>query len=111
MQRVSHATHPKMTSGRTFNAGSRSIRSRRRARKKTQLPSLELGLEQSAMGACESAYSCTYYNDFVGRAGNPLPMEKRRARSSNDCRRQHGSERAGGAHGGKSRILDFVSKT
>src|SRR6266566_1173629 len=57
------ATHPKMTSGSDIQCGvSIDQVAAKELGKRTQLPSLELGLEASAMGACESAYSCTYYN-------------------------------------------------
>jgi hypothetical protein len=72
-------THPKMTSGSDIQCGiSVDQVAARELGKRTQLPSLELGLEQSAMGACESAYSCTYYNTISwSSATTPLPMENR----------------------------------
>jgi Protein of unknown function (DUF1552) len=46
--------------------------------KSTQLPSLEIGLEMPMVGACESAYSCVYYNTIVWSSpSTPLPMENR----------------------------------
>src|SRR3989441_5398587 len=46
--------------------------------KHTQLPSLEIGLETPMIGACESAYSCVYYNTIAWRGPEtPLPMENR----------------------------------
>ena len=73
------ATHPKMTSGSDIYCGiSIDQVAARGLGKQTQLPSLELGLEQSAMGACESAYSCTYYNTISWSSPTtPLPMENR----------------------------------
>jgi hypothetical protein len=45
---------------------------------RTQLPSLEIGLEIPMVGACESAYSCVYYNTIVWSSpSTPLPMENR----------------------------------
>src|SRR5215471_3553888 len=72
-------THPKMTSGSDIHCGiSIDQVAARELGKRTQLPSLELGLEQSAMGACESAYSCTYYNTISWSGPTtPLPMENR----------------------------------
>ena len=47
--------------------------------KYTQVASLEVGLESAeVVGACESAYSCAYYNTISWRNENsPLPMENR----------------------------------
>jgi hypothetical protein len=47
--------------------------------KYTQLASLEVGLESAdVVGACESAYSCAYYNTISWRNDTtPLPMENR----------------------------------
>jgi len=46
--------------------------------RRTQLPSLEIGLETPMVGACESAYSCVYYNTLSWRnPSTPLPMENR----------------------------------
>src|SRR5438093_4693857 len=46
--------------------------------KYTQLSSLEIGLESSLLGACESAYSCVYYNTISwSTPTTPLPMENR----------------------------------
>jgi hypothetical protein len=46
--------------------------------KQTQLPSLEISLETPMVGACESAYSCVYYNTISWRSPTtPLPMENR----------------------------------
>src|SRR5213079_2103022 len=44
-----------------------------------QLASLEVGLDPpDIVGACESAYSCAYYNTISWRNENsPLPMENR----------------------------------
>ncbi len=73
------ATHPKMTSGADIQCGiSIDQVAARELGKRTPLPSLELGLEASAMGACESAYSCTYYNTISWSSPTtPLPMENR----------------------------------
>jgi hypothetical protein len=48
-------------------------------RKHTQLASLEVGLESAeVVGACESAYSCAYYNTISWlNDTTPLPMENR----------------------------------
>src|SRR5207253_7181469 len=46
--------------------------------KSTQLSSLEIGFESSLLGACESAYSCVYYNTISWvTPTTPLPMENR----------------------------------
>src|SRR5437867_8218248 len=73
------ATHPKMTSGADIHCGvSVDQIAARELGKHTQLPSLEIGLELPMVGACESAYSCVYYNTIVWSApATPLPMENR----------------------------------
>ena len=72
--------HAKMTSGADLRAGiSVDQVAAREYGKHTQLASLEVGLESSeVVGACESAYSCAYYNTISWRTEtNPLPMENR----------------------------------
>src|SRR6266850_1058312 len=73
------ATHPKMTSGADIHCGvSVDQIAARELGKQTQLPSLEMGLEMPVVGACESAYSCVYYNTLVwSTPTTPLPMENR----------------------------------
>ena len=73
------ATHPKMTSGADIQCGvSVDQLAARELGKHTQLPSLEIGLEIPMVGACESAYSCVYYNTLVWSSPTtPLPMENR----------------------------------
>ena len=73
------ATHPKMTSGADIRCGvSVDQVAARELGKGTQLPSLEIGLEIPMVGACESAYSCVYYNTIVWSSpSTPLPMENR----------------------------------
>lgn len=73
-------THCKMTSGADLRAGiSVDQIAAREYGKHTQLASLEVGMESSeVVGACESAYSCAYYNTISWRTeSNPLPMENR----------------------------------
>jgi hypothetical protein len=73
-------THCKMTSGADLRAGiSVDQVAAREFGKHTQLASLEVGMESSeVVGACESAYSCAYYNTISWRTeSNPLPMENR----------------------------------
>jgi len=73
------ATHPKMTSGADIQCGV-SVDQVAAAAFGTQtpLPSLEIGLEAPLEGACESAYSCVYYNTISWRSPTvPLPMENR----------------------------------
>jgi len=73
-------THAKMTSGSDIRAGiSVDQVAAREYGKHTQLASLEVGMESSeVVGACESAYSCAYYNTISWRNENtPLPMENR----------------------------------
>lgn len=72
-------THPKMTSGADIRCGvSVDQVAARELGKHTQLPSLEMGLEIPMVGACESAYSCVYYNTIVwSTPTTPLPMENR----------------------------------
>jgi hypothetical protein len=107
------ATHPKMTSGSDIQCGiSIDQVAAKELGKRTQLPSLELGLEASAMGACESAYSCTYYNTISWSSPTtPLPMENRpRAvfeRLFGDS--TDPAERAARMQENRS-ILDFVSE-
>src|SRR5213594_4199558 len=73
------ATHPKMTSGADIHCGvSVDQIAARELGKQTQLPSLEMGLEMPMVGACESAYSCVYYNTIAWKSpATPLPMENR----------------------------------
>jgi Protein of unknown function (DUF1552) len=73
------ATHPKMTSGADIHCGvSVDQVAAMDLGKQTQLPSLEIGLETPMIGACESAYSCVYYNTISWRGPEtPLPMENR----------------------------------
>jgi hypothetical protein len=73
------ATHPKMTSGADIHCGvSMDQVVAKELGMRTQLPSLEIGLELAMAGACESAYSCVYYNTIVWSSPtSPLPMENR----------------------------------
>ena len=73
------ATHPKMTSGADIHCGvSVDQVAAGELGKRTQLPSLEIGLEIPMVGACESAYSCVYYNTLSWKnPATPLPMENR----------------------------------
>jgi hypothetical protein len=73
-------THCKMTSGADLKAGiSADQIAAAEFGKYTQLASLEVGLESAdVVGACESSYSCAYYNTIAWRTDNtPLPMENR----------------------------------
>ena len=72
-------THPKMTSGADIRCGvSADQIAARELGKHTQLASLEIGLESTLIGACESAYSCVYYNTIVwSTPTTPLPTENR----------------------------------
>jgi hypothetical protein len=72
--------HPKMTSGADIHCGTSMDQvAAGELGRTTQLASLELGLESSdTVGACESAYSCAYYNTMVwATPTTPLPMENR----------------------------------
>jgi hypothetical protein len=72
--------HAKMTSGADIRAGiSVDQVAAREFGKYTQLASLEVGLDPpDIVGACESAYSCAYYNTISWRnETTPLPMENR----------------------------------
>jgi hypothetical protein len=72
--------HAKMTAGADLHAGiSVDQIAAREFGKYTQLASLEVGLESAeVMGACESEYSCAYYNTISWRnETSPLPMENR----------------------------------
>ena len=73
------ATHPKMTSGADIHCGVSVDQVAAKALgRQTPLPSLEIGLETPMIGACESAYSCVYYNTIAWRGPEtPLPMENR----------------------------------
>jgi hypothetical protein len=73
------ATHPKMTSGADIHCGvSVDQVAAKEFGKQTPLPSLEIGLEMPMAGACESAYSCVYYNTISWSGPEiPLPMENR----------------------------------
>nr|TFG53264.1 MAG: DUF1552 domain-containing protein [Hyphomicrobiales bacterium] len=73
-------THAHMTSGADLRAGiSVDQVAAREFGKYTQVASLEMGLESAeVVGACESAYSCAYYNTISWRnETTPLPMENR----------------------------------
>ncbi len=73
-------THCKMTSGADLRNGiSVDQVAAREFGKYTQLASLEIGLDPpDVVGACESAYSCAYYNTVSWRdETTPLPMENR----------------------------------
>src|SRR3954469_4211707 len=73
-------THCKMTSGAALRNGiSVDQVAAREFGKYTQLASLEIGLDPpDVVGACESAYSCAYYNTISWRnETTPLPMENR----------------------------------
>jgi hypothetical protein len=72
--------HCKMTSGADLRAGiSVDQVAAREFGKYTQVASLEIGLDPpDVVGACESAYSCAYYNTISWRnETTPLPMENR----------------------------------
>jgi hypothetical protein len=72
--------HARMTSGADLKAGiSVDQVAAREFGKYTQLASLEVGLESAeVVGACESAYSCAYYNTISWRNDTtPMPMENR----------------------------------
>jgi hypothetical protein len=73
------ATHPRMTSGADIRCGiSVDQVAASELAAQTPLPSLEIGLENPLVGACESAYSCVYYNTISWRSPTvPLPMENR----------------------------------
>ena|SRR5438132_104682 len=73
------ATHPKMTSGADIHCGvSVDQIAANELGRQTPLPSLEIGLETPMIGACESAYSCVYYNTLSWKGPEtPLPMENR----------------------------------
>jgi hypothetical protein len=73
-------THCRMTSGADLRAGiSVDQVAAREFGKYTQLASMEVGLDPpDVVGACESAYSCAYYNTISWRnETTPLPMENR----------------------------------
>jgi hypothetical protein len=72
--------HARMTSGADLRAGiSVDQVAAKEFGKYTQVASLEVGLESAdVVGACESAYSCAYYNTISWRnETTPLPMENR----------------------------------
>jgi hypothetical protein len=72
--------HAKMTSGADLQAGiSADQAAARELGKYTQVASLEIGMESpEVVGACESNYSCAYYNTVSWRnETTPLPMENR----------------------------------
>jgi Protein of unknown function (DUF1552) len=73
-------SHARMTSGADLRAGvSVDQIAAQEFGKYTQLASLEVGLESAdVVGACESSYSCAYYNTIAWRnETTPLPMENR----------------------------------
>jgi len=70
--------HPKATAGVDIRAGvSMDQLTAKELGKKTQLASLELGIESAeVLGGCIGGYSCAYSNTFSWRnATTPLPME------------------------------------
>jgi hypothetical protein len=70
--------HPKKTEGAGIRAGiSADQIAARELGKRTQLASLELGLESPTLaGGCDSGYSCAYTNTVSWRsATTPLPVE------------------------------------
>jgi hypothetical protein len=109
-------SHVKMTSGADIHVGvSVDQVAAKEIGQQTQLPSLEIGLEPSdVVGACESAYSCAYYNTTVWSSPTtPLPMESRpravfeRLFGDNDST----DPKARAARMDENRsILDFVSQ-
>src|SRR5205807_1138042 len=106
-------THPKMTAGADSRCGvSVDQVVARESGKYTQLASLEIGLESALLAACETAYSCVYYNTLSWATPmTPLPMENRpRAvfeRLFGDS--TDPAERAARMEENRS-ILDFVSE-
>ena len=73
-------SHARMTSGADLKAGvSVDQIAAKEFGKYTQLASLEVGTESAEIvGACESSYSCAYYNTISWRNENtPNPMENR----------------------------------
>ena len=70
--------HPKKTQGTDIQAGiSVDQIAAREIGTKTQLPSLELGLDDNRMvGGCDSGYSCAYSNTLCWSSpSTPLPLE------------------------------------
>jgi hypothetical protein len=70
--------HPKKTEGANISAGvSADQIAAKELGKKTQLASLEIGLEEPTLaGGCDSGYSCAYTNTISWRtATTPNPME------------------------------------
>jgi hypothetical protein len=70
--------HPKKTEGEGIRAGiSADQIAAREFGKKTQLASLELGLDMPTLaGGCDSGYSCAYTNTIAWRGPTtPMPME------------------------------------
>jgi len=108
--------HPKMTSGADLRAGTSVDQiAAQELGKKTQLASLELGIEPPGiLGSCESAYSCAYYNTISWRnPTTPLPMENQpRAvfeRLFGDSETTDPKERLARIRDNRS-ILDFVTQ-
>jgi len=70
--------HPKKTEGAGIHSGvSIDQVAAQELGKKTQLASLEIGLDTPSLaGGCDSGYSCAYTNTISWRGGTtPLPME------------------------------------
>jgi hypothetical protein len=73
-------THAKMTAGADLQAGQSADQiAAEEFGKETQLASLEVTLESGeAVGSCEAAYSCAYFNTISWRdSSTPMPMEHR----------------------------------
>ncbi len=72
------SSHPKKTGGADIHAGvSVDQIAAREVGSSTQLPSLELGLDDArTVGNCDSGYSCAYTNSLSWRApSSPMPPE------------------------------------
>lgn len=72
------AAHPKKTGGADIHVGvSIDQLAAQRVGSKTQIPSLEFGLDDArTVGNCDSGYSCAYTNSISWRApSSPLPPE------------------------------------
>lgn len=68
--------HPHQSPDKAFTGISMDQTAAQELGKQTQLASLELGIENEVLGACEAGYSCVYSNTISWRTPTtPMPVE------------------------------------
>jgi hypothetical protein len=106
--------HPHQSPDKAFTGISMDQIAAKELGKETQLASLELGIENEVLGACEAGYSCVYANTISWRTPTtPMPAEPQpRAvfeRLFGDSESTEPAERLARIKENRS-ILDFVSQ-